>query len=105
MIALIIQIKSLIFSFFYGLFLAILLNLNYKYIYKSKRFYRILINILFVISNVLLYFIVIKLINNGIVHPYFIFMIIIGFSISNYQLKRLTFKRKTKNIIEKMVKK
>ena len=94
MITLIIQIKSLFFSFFYGIFLAILLNLNYKYIYKSKLGYRLLINLLFVISNVLLYFIILKLINDGIIHLYFIFMIIIGFVISNHQLKKRVIKCK-----------
>ncbi len=89
MIELVIQIKSLVFSFFYGVLFAILLNINYKYIYKSKLGYRILINIMFVISNVLLYFIIIKIINNGIIHFYFVVMIIMGFLISNYQFKKL----------------
>lgn len=99
MIDLVIQIKSLIFSFFYGVFFAILLNINYKLIYKSKLGYQILFNSAFVISNVLLYFTIIRLINNGIINFYFIFMIILGFLACNHQLKNkiLTRKCKTNN--------
>ena len=72
MIPLNIQINSIIFSFLYGSFFSILLNINYKYIYYSKGIKKILINLFFVIDNILLYFIILRYINNGIFHFYFL---------------------------------
>ena len=66
MIPLDIQIKSIIFSFLYGMFFSFLLNLNYKYIYYSKGVFKILVNVFFVVDNVFLYFIILRYINNGI---------------------------------------
>lgn len=93
MIELSIQIKSLIFSFFYGILFSILLNINYKYIYDGPLFYRIAITFLFVLNNVLLYFIIIKILNDGIIHLYFIIMLILGFFTVNVNLKKLKFEK------------
>ena len=79
MIALNIQIKSIIFSFLYGMFFSFLLNLNYKFIYYSKGILKILINIFFVVDNVFLYFIILRYINNGIVHFYFVLSLFLGY--------------------------
>jgi len=79
MIPLDIQIKSIIFSFIYGIFFSFLLNLNYKFIYYSKGILKILINIFFVVDNVLLYFIILKFLNNGIIHFYFLLSLFLGF--------------------------
>lgn len=79
MIDLSIQLKSIIFSFLYGGFFSILLNINYKYIYNSKKAYKYLINIFFVVDNVFLYFIILRLINDGILHYYFLISLVIGF--------------------------
>lgn len=79
MIPLDIQIKSIVFSFLYGVFFSFLLNLNYKFIYYSKGILKILINIFFVVDNVFLYFIILRYINNGIVHFYFLLSLVIGY--------------------------
>ena len=79
MIPLDIQIKSIVFSFLYGVFFSFLLNLNYKFIYYSKGITKVLINIFFVVDNVLLYFIILRYINNGIVHFYFLLSLVIGY--------------------------
>lgn len=79
MIALDIQIKSIIFSFIYGAFFSFLLNLNYKFIYYSKGILKVLINIFFILDNVLLYFIILRFINNGIVHFYFLLSLFFGY--------------------------
>ena len=79
MISLEIQIKSLIFSFLYGCIFYLFLSLNNKNIYNSKGIIKILTNIFFIFDNVLLYFIILKKINNGILHYYFIFSIILGY--------------------------
>ena len=79
MISLDVQIKSIVFSFIYGVFFSFLLNLNYKFIYYSKGILKALINLFFIIDNVFLYFIILRFINNGIVHFYFLLSMFIGF--------------------------
>ena len=89
MIPLNIQIKSIIFSFIYGCFFSFLLSTNYKYIYLSKGIKKLLFNFVFVIDNALLYFIILRYINNGIVHFYFILSIIIGFITVNKMTSKI----------------
>lgn len=94
-----IQIQTLAFSLIYGMFFSLIMNLNYKYIFNSKLYYKVIINLLFVIGMVLLYFILLRKINNGIFHSYFIIMIILGFFIGNYKtkvLRKLFFKKDIK---------
>ncbi len=93
--ALTIQIKSLIFSFFFGIALFFLIMSCEKILYKGKKIYRILSAFLIAIFSCLLYFILIKQINNGIIHFYFILSIIFGYIlcyISN--IWNILFKRK-----------
>jgi hypothetical protein len=74
-----IQIQSLLFSFFYGIISAFGLNVNNKYIYSNKRIVKVTISMLLAINICILYFIFLKKINYGIVHPYFIFLCFLGF--------------------------
>lgn len=83
MIPLNIQIKTLLFSFLFGIFFSVFLNINYKLIYNNKKFYRIITSFIFVMINVIIYFIILRKINNGILHIYSIFMIILGFIFEN----------------------
>lgn len=83
MIPLNIQLISIVFSFIYGMFFSFLLNLNYKYLYKSSGVVKIFINLIFIYDNTLLYFIILRYINNGILHYYFIIFILLGFSFIN----------------------
>ena len=94
-----IQILTLIFSFLFGIIFYLEIKLNYKFIYNEKKLYKIITTFFFVMANVLLYFIILQKINNGILHLYGILAIIIGFTLSNYVLTYLQEK------IEKTVKK
>lgn len=89
MIELSIQIKSIIFSFLYGMFFSVLLNINYKYLYNTKKYIKILMNIIFIIDNVLLYFLILIKINNGIIHYYFVLSIFLGFITINKKLSKI----------------
>lgn len=82
------QIKALIVSFIYGIILAYILNLQYKYFFNSKLWYKIVLTGLFVFDNSLLYFLILRFINNGIFHIYFIFLMVIGFIIGNLLMKK-----------------
>ena len=96
MIPLRIQIISVFISYLYGIFFSILLNLNSKYIYNTKKIKKILFNFIFVFDNVLLYFIILRHINDVILHYYFIIALFLGFlsvnKVSNmifYKIKSL----------------
>ena len=93
MISLNLQLKSIVFSFIYGCFFSLMVNLNYKYIYYSKGIFKILINLFFVVDNVLLYFIILKYINDGIIHFYFILSLFLGFICVNKVASKIHFFR------------
>jgi hypothetical protein len=56
--------------------------------YKGPLILKILINLLFVLDSVLIYFIVLKRLNDGIIHTYFILMILLGFVVIELILKK-----------------
>lgn len=80
-----IQLISLGYSFLYGIFFYFMLLLNKKYLNNKYAF---IYNLLFIIDNVLLYFIILRYINNGIFHIYFLFTIVLGFSLVYYVDKK-----------------
>lgn len=84
-----IQINTFIASFLFGLFFGIELRLNHKFIYQSNKTYKILTTFFFVIVNVLIYFIILKKVNYGILHIYAILAIIIGFLVEHFGMKYL----------------
>lgn len=86
-----IQIKTLVFSFLFGIYFSYMIRINYKYVFSLKKIYKILGTILLITSNILLYFIILLKINNGIIHTYSIFMIVIGTYIE-YIINRLIVK-------------
>jgi hypothetical protein len=86
-----IQIYSLLFSLFFGIIFSLLLHLNYRYIYKGPLPFRIAICFMLVIDCVLLYFITLKRINDGIVHKYFLLFILLGFVVSEIIFKKFKF--------------
>ena len=73
-----IQIKSLVFSFLFGIYFSYMIRINYKFILSLKKILRILGTFILVISNVLLYFIILLKINYGLLHIYLILMIMLG---------------------------
>ena len=83
-----IQLQSLIVSFVYGIVLAYILKLQYKYFFYSKLLYKITITALFVFDNTLLYFLLLRIINKGIFHIYFILIMIVGYVFGYYLVKK-----------------
>ena len=73
------QFLSIGFSFIYGVVLSFLYNFNYNLLFNKEKVFKIFFNILFVLDLVLIYFLIIKKINGGIIHPYFYLLIILGF--------------------------
>lgn len=85
---LLIQLQVFIVSFVYGILFAYILKLEYHVLFDSKIWYQALLTILFILDNCLLYFLILKTINHGIFHIYFLFMLILGFLFGNYLLNR-----------------
>ncbi len=90
------QLLSIMFSFGYGIICSYLYNINYNFIYKTSILYKIVINLLFCINLGLVYFLLLKVINNGIVHIYFILSFLLGFIlfVNKYKFIRNVFKVK-----------
>lgn len=90
------QILSILFSFGYGIISSYLYNLNYNFIHNTTILYKLVINILFCVNLGLIYFILIKVINYGVVHIYFVFSFIAGFVlfVNKYKFLRNVFKVK-----------
>ena len=104
------QIKSLLFSFFFGIIFSIVVNLFSNKLYNTRLRYQIINAFIISIVFCLIYFILIKKINNGVIHIYFIFMILFGFInekrfiklASRFKKSRLiiNFKKKTKKSVK-----
>lgn len=95
------QIISLLFSFGYGILVSYLFNLNYNFIYLSSLLYRVVINILFCVDLALVYFLLIKVINYGVIHIYFVFAFLLGFILFVNRYKFLRKLIKVKKYIKK----
>ncbi len=78
-----IQIKVLVISFVYGMILAYIIRKQYKYFFNAKLWYELILNSFFVFDIVILYFLILKAINHGIFHIYFLFLILLGFLFGN----------------------
>lgn len=81
------QIITFSFSLIYGFFFAFLIVVFKKYLFYTKKCSKIIFNLLFSITNTLLYFFILKYINNAIVHYYLFIAIVIGFILFHYLRK------------------
>lgn len=91
--SLFVQFKTILFSFIFGCFFHFFLNINYKYIIR-KGILSLFFNILFIIVNVLIYFLILKYINFGVFHIYEICVIIFGYLF--YHLLCIVVEKKSK---------
>lgn len=78
------QIVTLVASFLYGIFFSLLVSVNYKYLYQKNMIVRIIFTLLFILINVFIYFIILKKINQAILHPYSLGMIFVGFCLEHH---------------------
>lgn len=79
MINLTLQIYSIIYTYLYGVFCSLLVNLFYRFLFFRKQMWRVLFNLGFSLIMSLLYFLFLELINHGYIHLYFLFIFILGF--------------------------
>lgn len=79
---LIVQIISMIFSFLFGIFLYFMFIINYKYLFIKRYKLKMLYYVSVFLFVSIFYFVVLKYINNGILHLYFLLLLIFGFLVS-----------------------
>ena len=75
---LLLQIRVLFFSFIYGIFFSFTFFINKNILLSKNRFFKIIINLLFILDHILIYFIFMSKINNSILHPYFFITFVLG---------------------------
>ena len=92
------QIYTLLFSFFFGIVFSFLISINYKWLYHEKKKYKITSTFMIVIGCIIIYFIGIRKINDGIMHPYSFVVILLGFLVEHFlhtlvsfQVKKIAF--------------
>ncbi len=79
MINLSMQLKSILFSFIYGILISFLFNVNYSFLFHRKKIVKMLFSTIFVIDFCLLYFYILEYINYGYIHIYLILFFLVGF--------------------------
>lgn len=79
-----IQIYSIVYSFIFGIIFYFILELNNKFIYNANLLLKLISSFLVSIFCAILYFILLLKINNGILHLYFFFSLIMGYIITRF---------------------
>lgn len=83
-----IQILSLLFSFMFGIFFSVCTNLNYRYLFTKKLVFKIIVTGVYIIDCSLLYFLIMKKINQGIINYYFILFVGLGYLFSTIKINQ-----------------
>ena len=84
-----IQVFSFVFSFFYGILFSFLMNLHYQYLFRKRKVFKVFFTLLFLLDMALLYFLLLRIINGGIIHIYFYLLLFLGFYVSFPILKKI----------------
>lgn len=84
-----IQIKTLLFSLLFGFVFNIFVTLLNKFIYNKNKIIQIISTLILTLFSTITYFVILQKLNEAIIHPYFLLMFILGFSLSNVVKKLL----------------
>ena len=84
-----IQIQTIFVSVILGMFSSLVFNVFYRLLYSKYIITKILSNLIYSLTIFTLFFYVLFIVNNGVVHIYFILLFIIGFIIGNLNLKKI----------------
>ena len=95
--SLLVQIQSLALSFLYGIFVSLSFNILYNFLFTKYLMINIITNLFFSMVIFGCYFFLLYLVNNGIVHVYFLITLFISFFLYNKIFVKLRVKlRKTR---------
>ena len=76
-----VQIITIIFSLIFGFLFSLIINVIKKWLFKINKFLQLFISLLLTFFMALVYFYILLKLNNAIIHPYFIFVFILGYYI------------------------
>lgn len=85
---LVLQLKSLIISYIFGIILSYLIKIFYKFLFNTTGFSKIFINFIFVLAIYFSYFFLLYKISYGVYHIYFLFCIILGYLNGYFLIKK-----------------
>ena len=74
-----IQVVSFIVSFFFGIVFYLLTRFNRFMLSNKNNVIKFLVTLVFIIDIVILYIYLMYKINFGVIHPYFVSLVVIGF--------------------------
>lgn len=80
---LMVQIQSFSISFLYGIFLSLMFNLLYNFLFTKYKIINVITNLFFSLIIFGIYFLLLYIVNSGIVHIYFLITMFISFFIYN----------------------
>ena len=83
------QIITAIFSFIFGIIFSLFLKVNYKIIYNSNKFIKILGTTLVVMISVMAYFLLLQKLNNALFHFYHLILLVLGFISSHLPARKI----------------
>ena len=89
-----IQIVGLLISLMYGIAYSAFIGFNYKMLFNTKLYIKIISSLIVVLLGILIYFLILKNVISGEFHIYFLFMILFGCLIENLFVNRLANLRK-----------
>lgn len=78
-----VQVITLIISFFYGFLFSFFITKLYQLIQKKKKYIQYSITIIFVLLIAVFYFYILRKINYGVIHPYALLSILVGYSLEH----------------------
>ncbi len=95
-----VQVLSFVVSFIYGLVFYLLSYVNKIMINNKNNVIKLLITLVFVIDMVILYIYIMYKINYGMIHPYFVAVVFIGYIVMMFTFDKciLCFKNILKNL-------
>ena len=73
------QIISFMVSFLYGVFFAFLCKIHFFYVNPMKVYWQFILTIIFILDSVLGYVILLYHINEGVIHIYFLILVLLGY--------------------------
>lgn len=92
--SLIIQIRSLVVSFLFGIIMCLFFNLFYYLLFSKYKAFNCISNLVFSLFLFGNYFLLLYIVNGGIIHIYFLLMVFISFLIYNRIFVKLRVKWK-----------
>ena len=83
------QIISLLFSFSYGIISSLLTTINYKIIISNKPIIKIIGSTFLITIIILGFYCGLLYINCGVIHPYFLLMLTLGYCLGSVNYKKI----------------